>query len=297
MKRRVVIILACAAIFAGCASYIVYRILGSHASATPQTPLVEVIVAAHDLEVGSLVGPHDLRTAKWFGALPKGAAARSDGILNRGVVAKVYEGEPVLVDRLSAPGAGGGLAATIPPGKRACAVKVNDVVGVAGFVLPGMRVDVLISGVPPGAPPDSGPRVKTLLQNIEVLSAGTNIQKNSDGKAQQVQVVNLLVDPAQAEILSLAGNESHIQLVLRNPMDTEITKPPGTAMAQLFDDAGAAAPKASTTVRRVPDHAIAASPVKTQLSAPATPQAVPTRTIEVINGLTRTDVRFPIAGE
>jgi pilus assembly protein CpaB len=293
MKRRVLIVLACAAVFAGCASYIVYRILGSHTSAATQTPLVEVIVAAHDLEVGSLVGPRDLRTAKWFGALPKGAAAKPDGILNRGVVAKVYEGEPVLVDRLSAPGAGGGLAATIPPGKRACAVKVNDVVGVAGFVLPGMRVDVLISGVPPGAPPDSGPRVKTLLQNIEVLSAGTNIQKNSDGKAQQVQVVNLLVDPGQAEILSLAGNESHIQLVLRNPMDTEITKPPGTAMAELFDGSGATTARVSAAARPAPER----TPVRVEPSAPAPTPVAPTRTIEVINGLTRTDARFPIAGE
>jgi pilus assembly protein CpaB len=297
MKRRVVIILACAAVFAGCASYIVYRIVGSNPSARPQTPLAEVIVATHDLEVGSLVGPHDLRTAKWFGALPKGVAAKADGILNRGVVSKIYEGEPILVDRLSALGAGGGLAATIPPGKRACAVKVNDVVGVAGFALPGMRVDVLISGVPPGSAPDSGPRVKTVLQNIEVLSAGTNIQKNSDGKAQQVQVVNLLVDPEQAEILSLAGNESHIQLVLRNPMDTEITKPRGTAMAQLFDGAGAGAPRASTTARPVPEQAIAGPSVRMQLSAVPPPRAGPTRTIEVINGLTRTDARFPIAGE
>src|SRR6185437_14257913 len=106
-----------------------------------------------------------------------------------------------------------------------------------------------------GAPPESGPRVKTLLQNIEVLSAGANIQKNSDGKPQQVQVVNLLVNPAQAESLSLAGNEAHIQLVLRNPTDTEIGKPPGTAMAQLFDGSPAPVPRAPAAVRPAPERA------------------------------------------
>jgi len=96
-------------------------------------------------------------------------------------------------------------------------VKVNEVVGVAGFVVPGMRVDVLITGLPPGGNAFDGPKVRTLLQNIQVLSAGVNFQKDREGKPEQAQVVNLLVTPAQAEILSLASNETHIQLVLRNP--------------------------------------------------------------------------------
>src|SRR3984957_9373732 len=104
---------------------------------------------------------------------------------------------------------------------RACAVKVDDVVGVAGFVTPGMKVDVLISGHPPGdANPAAGSRVKTLLQNIEVLSAGTDIQKDGGGKPQQVRVVNLLVTPEQAEDLALASSQTRIQLILRNPLDT-----------------------------------------------------------------------------
>src|SRR5579863_4483135 len=104
-----------------------------------------------------------------------------------------------------------------------------------------MRVDVLVSGDPPGSASNgSGTQVRTLLQNIEVLSAGTDIQKDSEGKPQQVRVVNLLVTPDQAEILSLAtglnpgGNMGHIQLVLRNPLDTEVAQVNGTGMAQLF---------------------------------------------------------------
>ena len=121
--------------------------------------------------------------------------------------------------------------------------------------------------------------VKTLLQNIEVLSAGTDIQRDAEGKPQQVQVVNLLVTPQQAELLSLASNETHIQLVLRNPLDTKLDKPPGTAMAQLFTDG--APPKAPVVGRRT------------------TPAAAPTSRVylvEVFNGSKKTEAKFA-AGE
>jgi pilus assembly protein CpaB len=289
MKRRVLAVLAFATIFAGSLSYIVYKMMGTRVTAaSPAMPLTDVIVATHDMEVGSLVGPHDVKTSRWFGSIPKGAAVKTDAVLHRGVITRIYEGEPIFTDRLSAAGAGGGLAATIPPGLRACAVKVNEVVGVAGFVVPGMRVDVLLTGIPPGAPADAGPRVKTLLQNIQVLSAGTNLQKDNEGKPQQVQVVNLLVTPAQAESLSLAGNEAHIQLVLRNPMDTEVVRPPGTAMAQLFDGVSTPVANASEPVRRrIPSPA---APV--EAAAVAALAAPRVRTIEVINGLTHSDAKF-----
>ena len=121
----------------------------------------------------------------------------------------------------------------LDPG-RAVALKVNDIVGVAGFVTPGMRVDVLIAGNPPNSRnSELGTRTRTILQNIEVLSAGQNIQKDAEGKPVSVQVVNLLVTPEQAETLSLATQET-IRLVLRNPLDNEVTKTPGTALANLF---------------------------------------------------------------
>jgi pilus assembly protein CpaB len=157
---------------------------------------------------------------------------------------------------------------------------VNDVVGVAGFVIPGMRVDVLIAGNGPGVSPAEGPRVKTLLQNIEVLSAGTNIQKDNEGKPVQVPVVNLLVTPEQAEILSLASNETRIQLVLRNPLDTDTPKTPSVAMASLFSD-GAPKPPAPTPVRR-------ATPRAPQVQTPA-PRVF---FIEVLNGSKRSQEKF-----
>src|SRR6202035_2359341 len=120
-------------------------------------------------------------TAEILGTVPKGVIVKLQDAIGRGVVSNLYEGEPVMDSRLAAVGSGGGLAATISQGMRALAVKVDDVVGVAGFVTAGMRVDVLISGNPPGVVNTSeGPRVKTLLQNIEVLSAGTDIQKDGE---------------------------------------------------------------------------------------------------------------------
>src|SRR5436305_8375331 len=235
MNRRVSTILLFAFVVALVASYLVYRV--ADAQRRPVGPkITKIVVAARDLEIGTVIHDTDLKTSQWVGAIPKGVLASQQAIVGRGVVSQVYEGEPIRDNRLAAAGSGGGLAATIRPGMRACAVRVNDVVGVGGFVVPGMRVDVLIAGNTPGSGNAEGPRVKTLLQNIEVLSAGTNIQKDNEGKAVQVQVVNLLVTPEQAEVLSLASNETRIQLVLRNPLDTETPKTPSVAMSSLFSE-------------------------------------------------------------
>jgi pilus assembly protein CpaB len=163
-------------------------------------------------------------------------------------------------------------------------VRVNDVVGVAGFVLPGMRVDVIISGNGPGASAAEGPKVRTLLQNIEVLSAGTNIQKDNDGKPVQVPVVNLLVTPEQAEILSLASNETRIQLVLRNPLDTDTPKTPSVAMASLFSDG--APPKPAPVATRVARQA-------PKVQTPPPPPHI--LLIEVLNGPKRSEQKFDMS--
>jgi pilus assembly protein CpaB len=239
MNRRLFTVLATAFVAAALCSYLVYRVVGGRLLAAAQHRTTAIVVANNNVKLGSILKDTDLTTASWVGAPPPGAIVRLQDALGRGVISDLYQGETVMESRLAAPGSGGGLAATIRPGMRACAVKVNDVVGVAGFVTPGMHVDVLISGNPPGSNANSVPRVRTMLQNIQVLSAGTDIAKDAEGKPQQVQVVNLLVTPDEAELLSLAGNETHIQLVLRNPLDTEFAKPPGTSVASLFGDAPA----------------------------------------------------------
>jgi pilus assembly protein CpaB len=286
MNRRVLIIVSCALVLSACASYLVYRAAGSRATAGKVPQTVEVVVAARDLAVGTLIQDSDLKIAAWFGPPPAGPILARDALRNRGVVSAIYEGELVTENRLAPKGSGGGLAATIPPGMRACAVKVNEVVGVAGFVVPGMRVDVLITGLPPRGNALDGPKVRTLLQNIQVLSAGVNFQQDREGKPEQAQVVNLLVTPAQAEILSLASNETHIQLVLRNPMDTQISGLPGTIMSDLFGGARAPAPVPSVRPGSPPPATPPPAP------APAAPAAPRLYTIEVLNGAVHTQATF-----
>lgn len=280
MNRRLLVILTCAFVLAAGASYIVYRVVGTQLSARARPQTVQVVMAAHDLEIGTLIRDTDLKMGEIVGALPKGASVKAEALVGRGVTSNVYAGEPILESRLAPAGSGGGLAATIPSGMRACAVKVNDVVGVAGFVLPGMRVDVLISGNVPGAASAEGPKVRTLLQNIAVLSAGSNIQKDNEGKPVQVQVVNLLVTPQQAEVLSLASNETRIQLVLRNPLDTDLAKPPGSAMANLFADGSAPKPAPHIVPRRIP---------VAKIEKVAEPRLY---LVEVLNGGTRKEEKF-----
>ena len=283
MNRRVSTILLLAFMVAAICSYLVYRIAGSQLHPAPQPSTTKIITAAHDLAIGALLKDPDLTTADWVGPLPKGAVTAKDAVLGRGVVAQIYQGEPVLDNRLAAVGSGGGLAAIIRQGMRACAVRVDDVVGVAGFVLPGMHVDVLVNGSAPGAGASAGPKVKTLLQNIEVLSAGSDIQKDNEGKPVQVQVVNLLVTPEQAELLSLASNQTKIQLVLRNPLDTDTPKTPAIAMAGLFAD-GAPQP-----VKPIVKKPVAPPPPPQAVAAPPPPRIY---LVQVLNGSTHTDEKF-----
>src|SRR5215471_6422092 len=231
MNQRVSTIVLVALLVSAIATYAAYRLIVSRTSPATQTVSTPVVQAAKNLEIGTVIKDSDLKMGSWVGSVPPGMAVKRDGLVGRGVVTTIYEGEAIMESRLAAAGAGGGLASTIPQGMRACAVAVNQIVGLAGFVVPGMRVDVLISGTP-GA---GGPQVKTLLQNIEVLSAGQNYQKDIEGKPNVVAVVNLLVTPEQAEVLSLASNEAKIQLVLRNPLDHEMPKTQGFAMASLFN--------------------------------------------------------------
>jgi pilus assembly protein CpaB len=277
MNRRLLVILMSAFAVALVCCYLVYRVVGNRVMAKPRQT-APVIAAKTDLKLGTVLRDVDLTTIEIAGPLPKGAILKRENAIGRGVASDLYQGEPILESRLAAVGSGGGLASTIPQGMRACAVKVDQVVGVAGFVTPGMRVDVLVSGNPPGAAnTNDGPKVETLLQNIQVLSAGTDIQRDAEGKPQQVQVVNLLVTPEQAEVLSLASNHTQIQLVLRNPLDTRIGNPPGTVMANLFGE------KNSMPVKPAGSTRMALKP------------GPPVYLVEVFNGTTRTVQKFASA--
>ena len=271
MNRRLLTILLVAFLIASGCTFLVYRVVGTKAVAAKPIVTTPVVAAATDIKIGAVLTAANLTTIEVKGAPPKGAILKPSDAIGRGVLADMYQGEPVIDTRLAPVGSGGGLAATIPQGMRACAVKVDQVVGVAGFVTPGMRVDVMVSGVPPGQQDATeGQVTRTVLQNIQVLSAGTDITKDAEGKPQQVQVVNLLVDPADAQVLSLASNQK-IQLVLRNPLDTKVETVDRAATSQLFG-APAHLQNAGVRVRKV-----------------AAPKVF---TVEVINGTKSSQEKF-----
>ncbi len=255
---------------------LLYRLLSAQLSNVRKpVSASKLLVATHDLEVGSLIKDVDLERISWNGAAPGDAISANRDALGRGVVANIYKGEAISSKRLAARGAGAGLAATIPVGKRAVAMKVDEVVGLAGFVVPGTHVDVVVSSSGNrGAQEDI--TAKTLLQNIEVLSAGQHIARSAEGKPEDVQVVNLLVTPDQAEVLSLVSNQTRVQLVLRNPLDTKDEESHGASLAKLFGGAQPKAVAASPAAPRVV-HQPAAKP------APAEP------TVEVYHGAKRSE--------
>jgi len=289
MNKRLLSVLAFAILVAGAASFLLYQQLAKRMTVTQLAATTRIIVASRDLGIGTIIGDMDVRPMEWSGAVPQGALQKKEDVVGRGVVEPIYGGEPVRENRLAARGAGGGLAAMIPTGMRAVALPVGQISGVGGFVTPGMRVDLLISGLPPGTQQSTiGTHTKTLLQNIEVLSAGQDIQRDAEGKPRTVPVINVLATPEQAEVLSLASAETRIQLVLRNPLDKEEAKTPGTTVQNLWKGSGSGKEQLSAEAKaRAPKRV---APLKLEAAKPK--PEIPTIQIEVFNGSQKTETKF-----
>ena len=189
MNRRLLGVFAFALVVASVTSFAFYRLIVTHVkSPAPAVASTKLLVASHDLQVGALIHDSDLSEVAWSGAIPDHALKTRQDLAGRGVIATIYGNEPILDGRLAPKGAGAGLAATIPVGMRAVALAVNEVVGLAGFVLPGVRVDVLVAGSNNGnGMGQPGTVCRTVLQNIEVLSAGQKIERNVEGKPEAKQ--------------------------------------------------------------------------------------------------------------
>jgi len=279
-------------VVSGAASAVLYRLISAQLAASKVSATTKVVVATHNLPSGDLIKEVDVKVADWNGPVPVGAITKVEDALNRGVLETIYQGEPLVENRVSKPGAGAGLASMIPSGMRAVAIRVNDVVAVSGFAAAGSHVDVLIAGNPPGGNQATGTVTKTLLQNVEILSAGVNIQKDAEGKPVSVPTVNLLLTPAQAEIMSLASNEARIQLVLRNPTDKEEAKPPGTAMAYLFSGGVAPPPAAAGAATARQARRTAPPPPPPAAPKVVVPPPPPPINVEVIHGSRKTEQKF-----
>ena len=254
----------------------------------------QIVVAALPVNVGAKLTEADLRVATWPKAVPiQGSFQKVADVVGRGVLVPMVPNEPVLDSKLAGSGEGAGLSSTIPDGMRAIAVKVNDVIGVAGFVLPGSRVDIILSGSP-----NSEGKVemsKVILENIQVLSAGQNVATDDAGKPLNVQVVTLLVTPDQSQTLALAQVDGRLQLALRNPLDLQEMNPNAVRRETLFSGGKSLplAPPPTTpppaTKPRTAVKAAAPAPVVVEPAKPApapVPVAVakPKREIQVLSG-------------
>ena len=294
MKQRLVFVILFALVVSGAASAVLYRLISAQVAANKVAPSSKIVVASRNLSSGDLIKDADIKEVDWTGPIPPGAVFKPEDAINRGVIESIYQGEPVVESRIAKPGMGAGLASMIPQGMRAVAIRVNDVQAVSGFAAAGSHVDVLIAGNPPGGNQSAGTVTKTLLQNVEILSAGATIQKDAEGKPVSVPTVNLLLTPAQAEIMSLASNEARIQLVLRNPTDKEEAKTPGTAMAYLFNGSVAPPPPAASgaapvvrQVRKPPPPPPPPAPAKV-----VPPPPPPPINVEVIHGSRKVEQKF-----
>ena len=271
-RMRITLVLLLALAAGGGLAYGTYSYMQNVQVKTVSLPTRPVVVAASDLELGAELRADDLRVVLWpESAMPMGAFSNPDEIIGRGLVMPVIQNEPILPMKLAGKGAGSGLTVIIPEGKRAVSVRVNEVIGVAGYVLPGTRVDVLATASPTQHREDT--TTKLVLSNVQVLAAGTKLEQDGEqGKPVSVNVVTLLVTPEESEKLTLGATEGKIQLALRNPLDKETPDTPGIQPASLLGSTGARPARRSGTAR-------ASRPVATVAAAAA---AEPT--VEIIRG-------------
>jgi len=271
MRVFMVFVLAISA--GGALAFGTYNFVQNTRPRTVSIPTRPVVVAAADLDIGAELRRDDIRIIDWpANAVPAGAIGDPKDVIGRSIVLPVIQNEPILPMKLASAEAGSGLPPAIPPGLRAVSVRVNEVIGVAGYVLPATRVDVLATVSPTGQNTDMTSKV--ILTNVQVLAAGTKIERDTDkGKPLAVSVVTLLVAPEEAERLTLASTEGKIQLALRNPLDKTMPETHGIRPAALF---GFGAPTRTAVAR---SRVASASP-----SAPvvAAPPELPT--VEIIRG-------------
>ena len=274
MRNRIFAVLAVAILAGGGLAYGTYNMMSNPPVKTVTTPTQPVVVATADLSLGSALDADDLKVLAFpQGQAPEGSFAKPEEIVGRGLIVNVVKNEPVLSAKLAPKEAGAGLPPVIPEGMRAISVRVNEVIGVAGYVLPGNRVDVLATQSPTQNQEDVTSKV--VLANVEVVTAGTRLEQDQkDGKPVQVTVVTMLVTPEQSERLALASTEGKIQLALRNPLDQSAPPTPGIKPAMLMGVAKAPVRAAGGGPKAKPGQAVT---VET-----AAPPAAPT--VEIIRG-------------
>jgi pilus assembly protein CpaB len=257
-------------------TFVVYRRQSKNAT---QIRTVQIVAAARDLPAGVALAATDVNLIPWPATVPlPGSFTKLEDVAGRPLIYPLGKGEPVMTRDLAIPGSGIGLSVKIPAGMRATSVRSNEVVGVAGFLYPGSTVDVLGTFTVPGNP---NPITETLLQNVQVLTAGTQIEPDPTGKPQTVNVVTLLLSPEDSQKLLMASTQSTIQFVLRNGADQGKENVRPTRLDELIAMAKPSAPAPSP------------APGRHKVVKPVPPTPPPSvYVVEVIQGQTRNEQKF-----
>jgi pilus assembly protein CpaB len=259
-----------------------------------------VAVAKVAIPVGTKIIPEQVMMVQFpKESTPDGTFENVDKLTGRVAVVNIAAREPITDARLAPEGTAGGLSAVIPEGYRAMTVKVDDVVGISGFIMPGTLVDVVVVITPEDAANGRGPISKIVLQNIKVLANGQNIDKPENQRdANSVKAVTLQVTPEQAEKLALASSEGRLQLVMRNSIDQGDEETTGVNKRTLLGgDRAIPAPEPGSMKSEQPKPEVKPRPVQRRVSAeteakPAAP-APPRASVEIIEGTKKRNVEFP----
>ena len=270
-RMRLFLVMALALTAGGVLAFGTYNYVQRAPGKTVSMPTRPVVTASIDMDIGAELRRDDVRIIEWpANAVPQNAISDPQEVIGRGLILPVIQNEPILPMKLAPKGAGAGLPPAIPPGMRAVSVRVNEVIGVAGYVLPGTHVDVVATVSPTEQHQDMTSKV--ILTDVEVLAAGTKIERDGEkDKPTSVNVVTLLVAPEEAERLMLAANEGKIQLALRNPLDRKNPQTRGVRASALLGTAPPPRPVA---------RAAAAAPAPPPAPAPK----VEVQTVEIIRG-------------
>ncbi len=275
-QRQYQTVLLTAVVVACGATFGVYRVL-QQARESSRVQTVPVVVAAQDFVEGARIEQLGVTVAQWPAAsAPAGAYPVADSVVGRVTRIPVFKGEPLVPGRLAPPGTGPGLEVKITPGKRAMAVKINDVTGIAGLIQPNSRVDVLVSLKEENTTGASNRQhAKVFMSNMRVLSVGTKVERGSDGEAIQATVAALEVTPEESERLAVAMNQGTIQLVLRVYGDPDSITTRGATSVDVMAQLNGGAPPLVRTVSSPAPRRPAPRPVRVAVRPPAPAAPVP----------------------
>ncbi len=276
-QSRTALVLGVAVVTATLATFGVYRAISHIPVRTVEIATKYAVVASKALPNGTMLTGDDVKRIAWPAASPlANGFSEVDKVVDRGLIAAVVENEPIVESKLAPKEAGAGLPPSIPAGMRAMSVKVNEVIGVAGFVVPGNRVDVMVT-----IKQDKDSVTKTVVSNVQVLTAGTRYDQQNAKESKPIPstVITLLVSPQDGEKIALAQSEGQLMLSLRNPLDVEPTVTSGARTANLLGGPASVASSSPRVSRPRP-----AAPV---VQAPPPPPAP--YTVEAIRAAKRTE--------